>query len=354
MTGTDLPSSWLRVALEPPRAFGAPPAAGIVRASPEDFVVDEDLGFTPEGDGPHWLLRVRKRGANTEFVARNLAKHAGLRAVDVGFAGLKDRHAVVTQWFSVARGKTSAEDWLSLEHPEFEVLEAHAHRRKLQRGALAGNRFRLRIHRFEGDGDAVLGRIAALRAQGIPNYFGEQRFGREAHNVHLAAHWANAGEAPRSRSERSFALSAARSVIFNAVLAVRVERGDWASLQPGDVANLEGSGSVFAVAEVDEALEQRSREFDVHPTGPLWGSGPSMAGGAILALEQRIADEHVPLAALLAAEDVRSERRSLRIRVESLAADLSGDTLELSFRLPAGAFATTLLRELIAPQRIDR
>lgn len=353
MIGSDLPASWLSAALDPPRAFGEPPAAGVVRARAEDFVVDEDLGFAPEGDGPHWLLRVRKRGANTEFVARNLAKHAGIRPVDVGFAGLKDRHAVATQWFSVARGKTSADDWASLEHPEFEVLEVHAHRRKLQRGALAGNRFRIHVRDVEGDFAAILDRVEAIRARGIANYFGEQRFGRAANNLHLAFQWANAGEAPRSRSERSFVLSAARSVIFNAVLAARVEHGDWSRLQAGDVANLDGSGSVFAVADVDETLVRRNREFDVHPTGPLWGSDPSPAGGAVFALEQRIAQEYASLATLLAGQGLRSERRSLRIRVDALTADLSGDTLVLAFRLPAGAFATAVLRELVVEPRIE-
>lgn len=354
MTGPDLPSSWLSAALDPPRAFGEPPAVGVLRARAEDFVVDEDLGFAPEGDGPHWLLRVRKRGANTEFVARNLAKHAGLKPVDVGFAGLKDRHAVATQWFSVARGKTRADDWASLRHPEFEVLEVHAHRRKLQRGALAGNRFQIHVRNVEGNFAAILDRVEAIRAEGIANYFGEQRFGREGNNLRLAFQWASAGEAPRSRSDRSFALSAARSALFNAVLAERVARGDWSRLQAGDVANLDGSGSVFAVAHVDETLERRNREFDVHPTGPLWGSGPSLAGGAVVALEQRIAQEYAPISTLLAGEGLHSERRSLRIRVDALTADVSGDTLVLVFRLPAGAFATAVLRELVAEPRIER
>lgn len=351
MTGTELPPSWLRAALDPPRAFGPPSVSGLARATPEDFVVDEDLGFAPEGEGPHWLLRVRKREANTEFVARVLAKHGGQRVLDVGFAGLKDRHAVATQWFSVARGKSTAAHWLSLEHPEFQVLEAHAHRRKLQRGALASNRFQLNVRHLKGDLAALIARAEALRAHGIPNYFGEQRFGHDVNNLVLAATWAATREPPRARSDRGFALSAARSVIFNAVLAARVERGGWATLQPGDVANLEGSRSVFAVTAIDETLEQRIRQFDLHPTGPLWGSGPSLAGGAVLALEQQVAADYAPLTALLAAEGLRPERRSLRIKAEALTAELSGDTLALAFRLPAGAFATAVLRELIGQPR---
>jgi tRNA pseudouridine13 synthase len=343
-----LPAHWLRVALDPPRAFGTPPVAGLIRAEPEDFVVDEDLGFSPDGDGSHWLLRVRKRGANTEFVARVLAQHAGVRTHDVGFAGLKDRHAVTTQWFTVPRGATRAEDWISLAHAEFSIVEVQAHRRKLRRGALAGNRFRLRIRDFAGDHRALHERIGRIALSGVPNYFGEQRFGREANNIRLAMAWATSGRRPGGRSEQSFALSAARSLLFNAVLAARVERDDWAVLEPGDVANLAGSNSVFAVAGVDSALERRVRDFDVHPTGPLWGAGRSMATGAAAELEERVAGEYQPLADLLATAGLRAERRSLRIAVAGLTAQSGEQGLELEFRLPAGAFATSVLRELVA------
>ena len=337
----------LQVSLDPPRAFGTPPAAGRLRATPEDFVVDEDLGFEPDGDGPHFLLRVRKRAANTEFVARELARHARARPPEVGFAGLKDRNAVTTQWFSVPRGALQAPDWLALSHPEFEVLEAHPHRRKLRRGALAGNRFQLCIRELAAQPAALEERIAALRERGVPNYFGEQRFGRDGGNLARAFEWARTGQEPRARGDVGFALSAARSAIFNAVLAERVQRGDWQTLLDGDVANLQGSGSVFAVPVVDETLRRRTADFDLHPTGPLWGVGESMASGAVRELERAVSAGFEPLAALLEREGLRAERRSLRLKVEDLHARVAGDTLTLEFRLDSGAFATTVLRELL-------
>ena len=336
-----------RAALDPPRAYGRPPVTGRLRAAPEDFIVDEDLGFAPDGEGPHFLLRVRKRGANTEFVARELARHGRTRPPEVGFAGLKDRNAVATQWFTVPRGALQAQDWTSFTHPEFEVLEAHAHRRKLRRGALAGNRFRLCIRELGGERSELERRVATLNAQGVPNYFGEQRFGRDGGNLTRAFDWAGSGQEPRARADVGFALSAARSTIFNAVLAERVTRGDWRVLLDGDVANLQGSGSVFAVPSVDETLRQRAAELDLHPTGPLWGAGDSMAGGAVQALEREVAALFEPLASLLEREGLRAERRSLRLKVEELRASVEGDTLTLEFRLDPGAFATTVLRELM-------
>jgi len=354
MASASLPAHWMSAALDPPRAGGDPPVTGKLRVQPEDFVVDEDLGFSPDGEGPHWLMRVRKRGANTEFVARELARHARLPAHEVGFAGLKDRNAVTSQWFTVPRGKTVAEHWTELRHEEFQVLEAHAHRRKLKRGALAGNRFQLRIRDLNGDVEALRARIAAVGARGVPNFFGAQRFGRDGNNLHVAAAWAESGAAPRSRSEQSFALSAARSLIFNVVLSARVRRADWDALLPGDVANLDGSGSVFAVGEVDAVLERRLREGDVHPTGPMWGSGSSMAGAAVLDLESAAARECMPLPGLLERAGMSAERRSLRVRVQDLRAELDGDVLVLGFGLPAGAFATTVLREILRGPDHDR
>ncbi|MBV8341105.1 MAG: tRNA pseudouridine(13) synthase TruD, partial [Gammaproteobacteria bacterium] len=240
-------------ALDPPRAYGIPPARGVLRAVPEDFAVEEELGFQPGGGGSHLLLRVRKRAANTAWVARELARAAGCHPRDVGYAGLKDRQAVAVQWFSVPRPRAPV-DWQAVHSAEFAVLEAHPHGRKLPRGALAGNRFRIRVGAPQGDGAALAAllepRLAQVAARGVPNYFGPQRFGRDGANLARAA----AGLERLSREERGFVLSAARSVVFNAVLAARVGSGTWGQLLPGDLANLEGRGSVFAVAAADADL----------------------------------------------------------------------------------------------------
>jgi tRNA pseudouridine13 synthase len=167
-------------ALSPPRAFGAPPARALLRGAPEDFVVEEDLGFAPAGAGPHWLLRVRKRNANTQWVAGRLARIAGCRPSEVGYAGLKDRRAIAVQWFSVPQPRVPVA-WSAVREADFEVLEAHPHTRKLPRGALAGNRFTVRLGTAQGGGARLAAdleaRLADIARRGVPNYFGPQRFG---------------------------------------------------------------------------------------------------------------------------------------------------------------------------------
>jgi tRNA pseudouridine13 synthase len=343
---TSLPDHWLAAALHPPFALQGPCARARIRAAPEDFIVEEQLGFDARGDGQHVLLAVRKRGANTDWVARELARAAGCKPFDVGFAGLKDRHALTTQFFTVPRGRRPVSQWLELRRGEFEVLSAVVHDRKLPRGALRANRFTLTLRDMRGtlaDLDERLRRIAVF---GVPNYFGPQRFGREAANLRAAL----AGQLPRARDQRGFALSAARSLIFNAVLGERVQQGTWATLAPGDVANLDGTGSVFRVTALDDVLRARLGQLDVHPTGPLWGEGESMASGELARLEHEVAARFPEALTLLASERLRAERRPLRIRVRDLTfAWRAPDTLELRFELAAGGFATTVLRELIVP-----
>jgi tRNA pseudouridine13 synthase len=321
--------------------------AGTIRSIAEDFEVQEELGFSPDGAGQHLLLKIRKRDANTEWVARAIARHARVRPSDVGFAGLKDRHAVAVQWFSVPGGREAGTaSWLEFRHPEFTVLEAHAHGRKLRRGALAGNRFRIRVRALRGDRAALDARLAQIRAQGVPNYFGPQRFGRDAANLQALAYWALDGRALRGRAERSFTLSAGRSVVFNAVLAQRVQDASWDRLLDGEIVNLDGSGSVFRIETPPPDIGERCAALDVHPTGPLWGRGDLRPSLAAAALENKVSAAFAAVTTALEAAGLQQERRALRLKVEALAADLDED-LELTFRLGSGAFATAVLRELV-------
>ena len=334
-------------ALAPPRAHDLPPAAGIIRAAPEDFVVEEDLGFAPAGSGQHLLLKVRKRDANTQWVARELAKLAGCRPFEVGFAGLKDRHAVAVQWFSVPRPRSEV-NWSEVRAQDFSVIEAHAHNRKLPRGALAGNRFTLRIRAPDGDGAhlnaALAPRLAAIARRGVPNYFGPQRFGRDGANL------LRAGQTLGNlrREERGFVLSAARSVVFNAVLAERVADGSWEQLVEGDIANLDGRGSVFTADAADATLTQRCERLEIHPTGPMWGAGTPATLARVLELESRVGARFTQESGLCAAAGMAQERRSLRLAVRELEAEPQPDACVLRFRLARGSFATAVLRELIA------
>jgi tRNA pseudouridine13 synthase len=350
-----IPEHWRSAAFSPPGAWGGPLGAGVLRATPEDFEVDEILGFDAAGAGPHALLRVRKRGANTEWVARELARAAGCKPFEVGFAGLKDRNAVTTQHFTIPRGKREAAEFVGLTGEGYEVLSAASHQRKLPRGALEGNRFAITVHALACDAGALRVRIEQIAAGGTPNYFGAQRFGRGAGNladVVRAAERLASGAGGRgrggARGDGGFMLSAARSVIFNAILAARVGQGSWNRLVPGDVANLDGRGSVFPVAVIDSELEARCAALEIHPTAPLAGAGATMATDAVQVLEESVSAQFPEALAVIAAERMNSERRALRIRVRDLEHEYTGDVLRLRFALGAGSFATTVLREIIS------
>ena len=347
-----IPDHWRRAAMAPPLAWGSGPiVSGVLRSSPEDFEVDEILGFAASGEGPHALLRVRKRGANTEWVARELARAAGCKPFEVGFAGLKDRNAVTTQSFTVPRGRRAAQEFAGISGAGFEVLAAAAHQRKLPRGALEGNRFAITVRQVSGDTQALGERLGKIRTGGAPNYFGPQRFGRDAGNLERVLRAAAEGARVRrggSREGGGFMLSAARSVIFNAMVAARVEQGSWNRLLAGDVANLDGRGSVFAVETPDAVLAQRCAALEIHPTAPLMGEGESLARGRVLELEEEIAAQFPEAMTVIRAERMNAERRSTRIRVRDPEHELRDDVLHLKFTLPAGSFATTVLREIIA------
>lgn len=349
VSGNRLDPLWVQYALEPARAFGGPLSNGVLRLQPEDFVVEEDLGFAPAGSGQHVLLKVRKRGANTEWVARELAKQGHCRGMDVGFAGLKDRHAVAIQWFTVPASKLPLHRWLEVRGAEFEVLEAHAHTRKLPRGALAGNTFSIRVRETRTEPDGLAARLELIRLRGVPNYFGPQRFGREAGNL---ARMTSDLRGLRA-AERGFVLSAARSLIFNAVLCERVRDGSWDQLRSGDIANLDGRGSVFSVDAMDETLRDRCSRLDIHPTGPMWGAGDPPTKDSTLELETRIATRLPSAAELVRSAGMEQERRSLRLAVRDLQGDWEPDAVRLRFRLTRGGFATTVLREIFSFEPIE-
>jgi tRNA pseudouridine13 synthase len=333
-----------------PCAHGRPPATGAIRREPEDFVVDEVLGFEPDGTGSHGLLVVEKRGANTGWVAAQLARHAGVVARDVGFSGHKDRHALTTQAYSLPLPVLfDVAQCLEWQGDGYAVRAAYRHGRKLRPGSHRANRFELRIRDLHGDRGAIEASLAAIRDYGVPNYFGPQRFGREGGNLRRAVAWAGGAAGPRDRSQRSFTLSAVRSYLFNAVLAARVERGNWNRLLPGEAVMLDGRRSFFIAEPSDAELEARRVAMDVHPSGPLPGRGESPARGIARAVEDSVVAPHAGLAALLASERIDHERRSLRLPVREFDWTFGDDdSLVLRFMLPRGTFATAVLHEVLA------
>jgi tRNA pseudouridine13 synthase len=335
--------------LQVPCALGIAPVTGRLRTIADDFVVDEILGFEPDGAGEHLMLTVEKRAANTGWVAAQLAQHAGVSVREVGFSGHKDRHAVTQQAFTVPMSRTAATahclDW---QGEGYRVIAAQRHARKLRPGSHRANRFAIRVRELQGDVTTLAARLETIAARGVPNYFGPQRFGRDGNNMLRALAWADGGAGPRDRSQRSFVLSAARSYLFNAVLAARVRRGDWDQVLQGEAVMLDGRRSFFAAAEIDETLLARCRAMDVHPSGPLPGRGASAATLDALRVETEALADHGALIALLANERLEHERRSLRLPVREASWEIDEQGLLVRFTLPRGTFATAVMHELLS------
>ena len=329
-----------------PRAYGEAVLSARIRDRPEDFKVDELSSFEPSGSGEHLLLTVRKRGMTTAFAARTLAAWAGINDMGIGYAGLKDRQAVTMQRFSVHLPKRVAPDLATLESGDMQVVDHAWHNRKLSRGALAGNRFTLVLRDVAGARDAIEDRLVRIGAGGVPNYFGEQRFGRDGDNVE-AARAMFTGQRVR-REQRSIYLSAARSELFNAALAQRVLRADWNHGLAGEVWMLDGTHSVFGPEPLSVQHAERSAAMDIHPTGPMWGLGALRSSEDCMKLEMDAVAAHADLRAGLEQAGLKQERRSLRVRVAGLHWQwLDSAMLEISFTLAPGSYATEVLAELV-------
>lgn len=331
---------------------GQPVASGVLKASAEDFRVIEDLGYAPDGEGEQLLVRIRKNGCNTRFVAEALAKFVGIHPRDVSFAGMKDRHAVTEQWFCLRIPGKITPDLTAFELTGVEVLESARHRRKLRTGALQGNAFTLVLRQIS-DRDAVEQRLQLIARDGVPNYFGSQRFGHEGNNLTMAQRWAADEIRVRERNKRSFILSAARSAMFNQVVSDRLaQQGSLTRVLPGDALQLTGRGSWF-VAEAAErdTLQQRVDASELRITAPLPGSGEWGTRDDALAFEQNSLSGEGALIALMDRERVEAARRAMLVIPRDLQWNWQDDaTLEMSFWLPAGSFATSVVRELLLTQ----
>jgi len=330
-----------------PRASGESLGRAVLKAVAEDFQVDEVLDIPLSGQGEHLWLWVEKRDLNTEEAARRLARAAGVPVRSISYAGLKDRQALTRQWFSLHLPGKADPDLSRAEDASLRVLKQVRHSRKLQRGAHSANGFTLRLTALAADHQALDARLEQLKQQGVPNYFGSQRFGHDGGNVHDARQWAERKALPEQRNVRSRLLSAARSYVFNQVLGARVADGSWNRAQVGDLLAFTDSRSFFAAGE-QECADPRLAILDLHPTGPLWGEGASPAGGDTFMLETAIGDQHLALCQWLAQAGMSHERRILRLPIGGLTWHYpEPDILQLEFVLPAGCFATVVVRELV-------
>lgn len=367
--------------------YPAPILSATFKEQPSDFQVDEIMEIDLSGEGEHLWLLIKKTGMNTSYVADQLAKWAKIPNRDVGYSGLKDRQAVTTQWFSLRIPKsempeTDLNDFLVLSTQDIgqsshhkndrlkpresiEILDQVWHSKKLNRGTHKANRFLITLHNIElnqevaTDNSSIDDTLNAISNNGVPNYFGSQRYGRNGNNIDTALEWFEQGtikgrkpHPKKSRDIQSLLLSSARSAIFNQILSTRVIDGSWNMGLDGEVFNLEGSGSVFSSEQLDAELQQRLVSGDIHPTGPLWGINNNKVTGAARSLEEKVISENPILQRLthgLETKQIKTMRRALRLPVNNLNWSWTDNkTLVLDFSLPTGTFATSVLANLIA------
>ncbi|WP_333954355.1 tRNA pseudouridine(13) synthase TruD [Psychrobacter sp. S4(2024)] len=356
------------------------------KAHTTDFIVNELLPLEFTGEGEHLWLHIQKSGMNTAYLAKLLSEWADIPLRDVGFSGLKDRHALTTQWFSLRIPKKQLPDseFAPVDigaNESITILEQQWHNKKLNRGTHRANQFIITLRDIEFVGfdtpspsseqllsakQAVEQHLVIISQSGVPNYFGPQRFGRSGNNIREALSLfarpvpearppSNKGKRKRvPREQNTMELSAARSLIFNEILAARVRDGSWNNGLAGEVFNLDGSGSIFASDEIDDTLRARLESGDIHPTAVLWGTGNEKVSGKAAAMEADTV-AHSPLLTQLATgleqRDIKAQRRALRLPIEALSWEWQdtegGQILILNFTLTTGSFATSVLASLV-------
>lgn len=325
--------------------YGQPVSTGLLRSHKSDFKVFEKIPFLPCGEGEHLYIHIRKTGANTAFVAKQLAQYFSVKESLVSYAGLKDRFAVTQQWFGVHVPGKQCYDLSDLVIEGVEVLSAKRHNKKLRIGGLEGNRFEITL-RDVTEIDELIRRWHVVSNHGVPNYFGEQRFGINGGNIAKATSLFS-GQKVKDKKKRGMYLSAARSLIFNQVISERIAQQNFDRLMDGDVLMLSGSQSVFLADVIEDTLIQRYLNFDVDITAPMWGSGKLMTTADACKFETNIAHQHIEFCEGLSDFGLKQERRRIRLVMKDPSIEIDNNTVTLSFFLPAGAYATTIMRELL-------
>ncbi|WP_413787061.1 tRNA pseudouridine(13) synthase TruD [Psychrobacter sp. SZ93C1] len=357
------------------------------KANTTDFIVNEILPLDFTNEGEHLWLHIEKSGMNTAYLAKLLSEWAEIPLRDVGYSGLKDRHALTTQWFSlrIPKKQLPVTEFAPIDIGETEsvtILAQHWHNKKLNRGTHRANQFVITLRDIQFDNsdtetlepeqllsakETVEQYLSSISKSGVPNYFGPQRFGRQGNNVREALSlFSRPPRAPRPSSKKSkskrapreqntMELSAARSLIFNEILAARVRDGSWNTGLSGEVFNLDGSGSIFTSEEIDDTLCERMASGDIHPTAVMWGRDNDKVSNAAADIENDTV-QHSPLLTQLAAgleqRDIKAQRRALRLPIEALTwewrdSEEDSQTLVLNFTLTTGSFATSVLASLV-------
>lgn len=368
-----------------------PQLSGNLKTSPQDFVVDEVLGFELSGAGDHLCALIEKRYLNTRDIVECLSKHFGIPSKAIGYCGLKDKYALTRQWFSIdlsvsrfseehlVRFDSGAECFHKTlsnapEQASFKVLKASLNSKKLRLGSHLANRFELTIRNVAFTNPASTQqnsisqeldlRLSAIESCGFPNYFGEQRFGNRYGNlVQLEAYSASLVENASyklKRNKRSMMISSLRSIVFNQYLSMRLQMNNWNQYLQGDKLNLRGSHSLFEIE--NDSLEQeqvklRLDEGDIYISGPLVGNEFTDASGSApaeneglsesLELEARAYEAFSVFQNILDLNQVKGSRRALACHPDNLSWSFDDETFVLKVDLPSGVYATSLLREIM-------
>ena len=330
-------------------AQGPPLAQGKIKQFPEDFCVNETLSFELAGEGEHLFLLIEKIALNTEEMAKIIARAFNLPFNVIAYAGLKDKFAKTTQWFSLHLPGKKDPDLSPLTTKNHRVLKAIRHNKKLRIGAIKENLFTLRIRQFQGDEKALVPRIEEIKTHGVPNYFGPQRFGHEGNNlVHAKALLLN-DKKIKNRHLRGIYYSAARAFLFNEILSQRVREASWNKPLNGDVMMLEGSHSIFPIDTVDDNIIQRVEKNDLSPAAVLWGKGVERLTGDALQCQTSVLKPWEAWCLALERHDLQRAYRSMRL----LPKNLHFEGHVFTFALPTGTYATTVLRELLTTNAVQ-
>lgn len=324
-------------------------ATGTIRSSANDFKVTEINNIECSGQGEHLWLYIEKINSNTDWIAKQLANICQVPRKRVSFAGLKDRNAITQQWFSIQLPKISDVDQIqSALPPEVIVKNAQRHHKKLKVGQLDNNQFEITIRDINGDRNNIEDNINQVKSFGVPNYFGPQRFGIDLGNISKAQDWFSGSYQPKTTHLKSLLISTSRSHIFNAIVAHRIKKNQWRNAIPGDILQLDGSRSWFHAADAtEEEIKQRLAAFDLHITAAMWGENDVQSTDDCALIESHVAEQYDEYLHGLKKFRLRQDRRSIRINVSDLKYQWQDHDLILTFTLPPGSYATSVIREII-------
>lgn len=324
---------------------------GNIKENPEDFIVEEIPVYQPEGEGEHLFINLTKKGITTKEVQKALAGLYHVNIQDVNFAGIKDKQAVASQYFSVwLKNKGNKDLAYKLEEKlPLKINSLAYHRKKIKQGHLLANAFNIKISRPECSPEQAINKVQPIidiiHRKGLPNYYGHQRFGIEGNNAQKGYDILTGKKKEKNKWLRRFLLSAYQSHLFNHYLVLRIRKGLYDKILKGDIAKKHDTGGIFVVENI-ETEQKRIDKKAICYTGPIFGKKMKVAQGEAAQLEEKIlADNHIGWNHLLGARLNGSRRQG--VIIPTIQSEKEEDGIRLRFTLPKGAYATVVLREFM-------